>query len=130
MSKLKVIAASCFIVAALVFGTFSFVQTNVEYTDFQTAVSSHRRVQVKGEWARDMESRYDSQKNKFIFCMKDDNDQVLKVVLDGPKPNNFDIANAVVVKGRYENGVFQATDCLTKCPSKYEGTAPDLKQRS
>jgi cytochrome c-type biogenesis protein CcmE len=58
--------------------------------------------------------------------MKDDNNDQMKVVLDGAKPNNFEIANAIVVKGRYEDGVFHASECLTKCPSKYEGTATKI----
>jgi len=128
MPKIKVIVASAIILIALLFGAFSFVQTNVEYVDFQTAMSSHKRVQVKGEWVREEDSRFDPQKHQFTFSMKDDNDQTMKVILEGAKPNNFDIANAVVVKGRYDNGVFHATDCLTKCPSKYEGTASDLKR--
>ena len=128
MSKFKVIIASIVIVAALIFGGVSFVQTNVEYTDFETAITSHKRVQIKGEWMRDKESRFDPEKRQFTFTMKDDSDQLMQVVLEGAKPNNFDIANAVVVKGRFENGVFHATDCLTKCPSKYEASTTDLQR--
>ena len=126
--KLKIIVASVVIIGALVFGAISFVQTNVEYADFQTAVSSHKKVQVKGEWIKERESAYDASKNQFIFYMKDDNGQEQKVVFDGAKPNNFEIANAIVVKGRYMDAHFHATEILTKCPSKYEGTAETVKK--
>ena len=116
----KIIIASLVIVVALVFGAISFVKTNVEYTDFQTAIATQKRVQVKGEWMRQSPSDFNRDKYQFSFFMKDDNDRQMKVILDGAKPNNFESANAVVVKGRYENGVFHATECLTKCPSKYE----------
>jgi len=53
---------------------------------------------------------------------------VEKVVFDGAKPNNFEIANAVVVKGRYEEGYFHANEILTKCPSKYEADAESVKK--
>jgi cytochrome c-type biogenesis protein CcmE len=32
------------------------------------------------------------------------------------------------VKGKYDGEVFQAKEILTKCPSKYEGNADQLKQ--
>jgi cytochrome c-type biogenesis protein CcmE len=126
--KVKIIVASIVIVAAIVFGAVSFVESNVEYGDFQTAANTHKKIQVKGEWLQDKESIYDQQANQFVFYMKDDNGQVMKVVLDGPKPNNFEIADAVVVKGRYTDGYFHASECLTKCPSKYEGDAETMKK--
>jgi cytochrome c-type biogenesis protein CcmE len=52
----------------------------------------------------------------------------VKVIYDGAKPNNFELANAVVVKGRYQEGYFHASDILTKCPSKYEADANAVKK--
>jgi cytochrome c-type biogenesis protein CcmE len=124
----KIIIGAIVIVAALIFGAISFVETNVEYTDFQTAITSHKKVQVKGEWLRDKESAFDAPSGKFLFAMRDDHGKEMKVCYDGAKPNNFEIANAIVVKGRYQDGVFQASDILTKCPSKYEGDAATVKK--
>ncbi len=126
--KVKIIIGSLIIVAALVFGAISFVQTNVEYTDFQSAISSGKKVQVKGEWLRDSASGYDPARNQFSFLMKDDNGLQEKIIFDGPKPNNFELANAIVVKGRYQGGCFHASDILTKCPSKYEGDAQAVRK--
>ena len=126
--KIKIIVGSIVIVAALVFGALSFVETNVEYTDFKTAVSTHKKVQVKGGWLKERESAFNAATSQFSFYMKDDNGEIQKVVLDGAKPNNFEIANAVVVKGRYQDGYFHATDILTKCPSKYEADAESVKK--
>lgn len=126
--KSKIIIGSVVIVAALVFGALSFVESNVEYTDMQTAMSSHKKVQVKGEWVKEKESTFDADKGQFVFFMKDDNGQETKVVFDGAKPNNFEIANAIVVKGRYQNGYFHASDILTKCPSKYEANPETVKK--
>ena len=126
--KIKIIIASVVIVAALVFGAISFVQTNVEYTDFQTAVASGKKVQVKGEWIRDTLSQYEPSTNQFTFFMKDDNGLTEKIIYDGAKPNNFELANAIVVKGKYQDGCFHASDILTKCPSKYEGDAETVRK--
>ena len=126
--KTKIIIASIVIVAAIIFGAVSFVETNVEYTDFQSAVSTHKKVQVKGEWLKARPSLFDPAKSQFTFYMKDDNGQEEKVVFDGAKPNNFEIANAIVVKGRCEDGYFHASEILTKCPSKYEADAETVKK--
>jgi len=126
--KVKIIVAAVVVAAALIFGAMSFVETNVEYTNFQTAMNSHKKVQVKGEWVREKESSFNAGTTQFSFFMKDDNGQELKVVYDGAKPNNFELANAVVVKGRYQDGYFHASDILTKCPSKYEADANAVKK--
>lgn len=126
--NIKIVIASIIIVAALIFGAVSFVETNVEYTDFQSAMSSNKKVQVKGEWLKEKEYGYDAGKNEFSFFMKDDNKQKMKVVLKGAKPNNFEIATSIVVKGRFRDEYFYASECLTKCPSKYEGDAETMKK--
>jgi cytochrome c-type biogenesis protein CcmE len=126
--KLKIIIAAVVVVAALIFGAMSFVETNVEYTDFQSAMNSRKKVQVKGEWVREKVSAFNAGTSQFSFFMKDDNGRELKVIYDGAKPNNFELANAVVVKGKYQDGVFHASDILTKCPSKYEADANAVKK--
>jgi cytochrome c-type biogenesis protein CcmE len=126
--KVKIIVASIIIVAALIFGAISFVETNVEYADFQSAMTTHKKVHVKGEWLKEKESAFDPVKSQFVFYMKDDNNQEVKVIFDGAKPNNFEMAEAVVVSGRFQDGDFHASEILTKCPSKYEADAQSVKK--
>jgi len=126
--SVKVIIAGVVIVAALVFGAISFVDTNVEYTDFEAAASTSKKVQVKGTWLKEKETAFDGATSQFVFYMVDDNGTEMKVVLDGAKPNNFEIADAIVVKGRCQDGYFHANDILTKCPSKYEADAETMKK--
>jgi cytochrome c-type biogenesis protein CcmE len=52
----------------------------------------------------------------------------MKVVLDGSKPNNFEMAENVVAKGKVKDGYFYAKEVLTKCPSKYEGKGQDVNK--
>ena len=126
--KAKIVAASVIIIVGLGFGAISFVETNVEYADFRTAASTGRKVQVKGEWLRDKDAMFDAARGQFVFFMKDENNVEMKVVLDGAKPNNFELADAIVVKGRCRGEDFHASEVLTKCPSKYEGNADALKK--
>jgi len=125
---MKIILGSLLIVAAIVFGAMSFMESKIEYGDFTTAISSEKKIQVKGEWVQDMESNFDANKAQFTFYMKDDKGKVEKVILDGAKPNNFELATSIVAKGKYESGCFHASEILTKCPSKYEGDAQAVKK--
>ncbi|MBI3005012.1 MAG: cytochrome c maturation protein CcmE [Ignavibacteriales bacterium] len=126
--KPKIVIGVLVIMAGVILGSVSFLESNVEYMDFAAAEKSHKKVQVKGEWVKNHESRFDAEKAQFVFYMKDDNNRVEKVILEGAKPNNFELATSVVAKGVYREGYFHATDVLTKCPSKYEGDAEAVKQ--
>ncbi len=126
--NIKIILAVVVIIAALVFGAMSFIETNVEYTDFREAETATRKVQVKGTWVQDRETRFDAEKSSFTFYMVDDFGKTVQVVYDGAKPNNFEIADAIVVKGKFHDGSFYAEDILTKCPSKYEGGPESIQK--
>jgi len=125
--KIKIIVASVVILAALGFGAISFVETNVEYADFQTAIATHKKMQVKGSWVQEKPSAFDPSKAQFSFFMVDESGREMKVVYDGARPNNFELAASVVVKGRCQEDYFHASEILTKCPSKYEGNAEAVK---
>lgn len=126
--NLKVIVASIIIVGALIFGASTFIESNIEYMDFSAAQAVNKKVQVKGKWVKEKDAQFDAQKSQFVFYMVDDNNQEVKVVLDGAKPNNFEMATEVVAKGRFKDGYFHANELLTKCPSKYEGDGAAVKK--
>lgn len=110
------------VAALLVIGWFALDNNAVEYTDISQAQKLGSTVQVVGTWVKDDGSSYDQTKDEFSFTMRDQSGKIIPVVLSGPKPNNFEIAVSVVVKGRVENGVMRAQHVLTKCPSKYESS--------
>lgn len=124
----KIIISVVVIVAALIFGAMTFIESNVEYTDFTRAETIAKKVQVKGTWVKGKEASFDAAKSRFTFFMKDDNDKEMKVVFAGAKPNNFDIATSLVAKGRYQDGAFHASEILTKCPSKYSADSTDVRK--
>jgi cytochrome c-type biogenesis protein CcmE len=108
-------------------GVYALNGSKIEYTNLTAAKTNGRKVQVKGTWVKEKGAEYNSTSNLFTFTMTDENKQEVKVIFEGARPNNFDIAESIVVKGRYEGGEFHATDILTKCPSKYEGNVEQLK---
>jgi len=118
--KKRYLAGGIIVAVFLVIGGLSFLNSSVEYATLSRAENSGKKVQVTGEWVQDMSTHYDTKNNTFSFYMRDEENRVAQVLLDGAKPNNFDIATSVVAKGRYEDGVFHASEVLTKCPSKYE----------
>jgi len=126
--NVKIIAGIAVIVAALIFGAMTFIDSNVEYTNFAKAEAMNKKVQVKGKWIAEKETRFDASASQFTFYMVDDNKKECKVVLDGGKPNNFEIASEIVAKGRFKDGYFHANEVLTKCPSKYEGDGTAVKK--
>jgi cytochrome c-type biogenesis protein CcmE len=128
--NVKVVVGGLIIVFGIVLGTINFLDSNVEYGDFAQAKKTQKKIQVKGEWVKNLESSFDAEKIQYTFYLKDDSGEILKVVLDGAKPNNFDLATSVVIKGKYMNNHFHATEVLTKCPSKYEGKTGVMKKQS
>jgi cytochrome c-type biogenesis protein CcmE len=126
--KPKVIVGVLVVAVGIALGAVNFLDSNVEYGDFATARRTTKKLQVKGTWMRDMASHFDAQQVKFSFYMKDDNDEVVQVVFSGARPNNFELATSIVAKGKFDGGQFAASDILTKCPSKYEGTSEEVKK--
>lgn len=124
----KTITGILIIVIFLVVGFFSFSESKIEYSNFQKASEQHRTCQVKGSWVKDKEAKFDASTNEFVFYMMDENNTEMKVVLAGARPNNFEMAESVVAKGKVKDGSFYAKEVLTKCPSKYEGKGEDVKK--
>jgi cytochrome c-type biogenesis protein CcmE len=126
--KLKVIIAAVIVVAFVIFGSYSFLESNVEYTDVAGARAKHKKVQLKGFWNKEKPSAFDPQKSTFTFYLVDEAGRECRVVLEGAAPNNFELATSVVAKGRYvaDGDYFHATELLTKCPSKYEATGAEV----
>lgn len=108
-----------------IMGWFALDSSAIEYTNIQRAERLGSTVQIVGTWVKEQGSTYDADADLFRFTMADEQGKQIPVVLHGPKPNNFEIAVSVVVKGRVENGTLHASHVLTKCPSKYEGKPED-----
>ena len=111
---------------ALVVGMYSLDGSKIAYSDLAYAEQSGKRVQVKGSWVKEQPTDYDSKANKFTFTMQDSTGRNVRVVYNNARPNNFELAESIVVKGRVEGGVMHADEILTKCPSKYEGHSDQL----
>ncbi len=126
--NIKILIGILIIVVFLTIGFMSFMNSKIEYVNFTEAKDRMRTVEVKGKWIKEKDSKFDPVRNTFTFYMKDDFNNEMKVILDGAKPNNFDVAEAVVAKGKVKDGDFYAKEILTKCPSKYEADGKEVKK--
>jgi cytochrome c-type biogenesis protein CcmE len=66
--------------------------------------------------------KWDADKIQLKFDVKDNDGNVLHVVHDGIKPDNFSEGVIVILQGTAKNkNTFVAETVRTRCPSKYEG---------
>jgi len=121
--RAKYIIGALIIIIFTVWAAISFNTTLTPYVSIAEAKQSSNICQVKGE--RLDHGQFDVKSNLFIFQIKDENGDVVRVSYNGAKPGNFDQASHVVCVGKFENGSFHAREILVKCPSKYqeEGTS-------
>ncbi len=121
--KSKYIFGGFIIVIFLGLMGYLLTQTNISYeNDFTQVMQSKKTIKATGAWVKEKHYNFDRENNILTFYMRDDSGTEMKVVYKGSLPNNFESATSMVVTGKYKNGHFEASDILTKCPSKYEET--------
>jgi cytochrome c-type biogenesis protein CcmE len=100
------------------------------YANFGQA-SHGDKVKIVGQLAKDKPMLYDPQNNpnEFSFFMKDTDGVEKKVILHQPKPQDFEMSEQIVVTGKLENDVFNASEILMKCPSKYKDEEIAIKSQ-
>ena len=119
--KNKYIFGGFIIVVFLGVMGYLFTQTNIKYeNDFSKILNDNKTVKATGAWVKEKNYFIDNDKNTFSFYMVDNSGVELKVIYSGAIPNNFESSTSVVVTGKFKNGIFFASEILTKCPSKYE----------
>jgi cytochrome c-type biogenesis protein CcmE len=122
--KTRYVIGALIIIAAVSGSVYLLSQSEIQYTTIAQARTLGRKVQIKGRWDTNAQTSYDQNRNLFRFTLIDDEGNRILVEYTGAKPNNFELAHSVVVRGRVEGERFHASEILTKCPSKYEGTSP------
>lgn len=101
---------------------FYSLQNSETYANFTEAEANPEKIfHVVGQLNREKEMSYNPymDANVFTFYLKDQQGVERKVLLHKSKPQDFDKSEQIVVIGKANNGIFEAKDILTKCPSKY-----------
>lgn len=119
MKKTYIIGLICIAVAIGIFvNAAGDVSTYATFDDAQT----RGKVKVTGtlDLEQDLIYNPDADPNSFSFHMKDNNGNTSKVIVQKPKPQDFELSEQVVVTGKMNGEIFVASEVLTKCPSKYK----------
>lgn len=125
MKKIHIILL--ILVAASIAVLVSFLQTTTTYDTVDTAKSKPGKfVHLMAKWDKSEPLLYDAIKNPnyLEFTAVDSLGQKIPVVYHNPKPENFELSEKLVMKGKYEDGKFMCQNIQTKCPSKYKDQDP------
>lgn len=129
--KSKYILPLIMIVAAI-FIISSATKDVSTYGNFKTATSTGDRLKIVGTLAKDRPMNYDPENtpNEFAFYLKDEKGEVKQVVLQKPKPQDFERSEQIVLTGKMKGETFVADEILMKCPSKYKNEEIAIKKES
>jgi cytochrome c-type biogenesis protein CcmE len=120
MKKSHIIAIAIIAVAIAILISASGDVTT--YADFNQAAKTGDKVKLVGQLVKDQPVEYNPEKdpNYLSFMLKDEKGEVRKVVLKAGKPQDFERSESIVLTGAMSGDVFEASDMLLKCPSKYQ----------
>ena len=111
------------LVAAAIAVLISFLQTATTYDTVDTAISKPGKfVHLMAKLDKTQPVEYDALKNPnyLAFTAVDTLGKSVKVIYHNPKPENFEISERLVLKGKYMGDYFDCKSIQTKCPSKYK----------
>jgi len=92
------------------------------YEDFTVAAENPgKEFHIVGKLDTTKVREYDPQKdpNYFTFWLIDEKGIEKKVIYHQPEPQDFARSEKIVIIGKMEGEVFEASKILLKCPSKY-----------
>ncbi|MCX7729302.1 MAG: cytochrome c maturation protein CcmE [Bacteroidia bacterium] len=126
MKKIYILAI---IIIAIGIGVIlTSLNSTATYSNFKEAMQNpDNEYHIVGKRDTTLPEIYNPLQNpdKFEFYMIDQNGDKKKVILLKSKPQDFDKSEQIVVIGKMKDSVFEASDILMKCPSKYN----DIQQR-
>lgn len=120
------------VVIAVLMGVMivSLMGNSRTYSNFESAAEHpHINYDIVGTLDKTQEIVYDAKVNpdEFSFYMFDQDSNISKVIVSKSKPQDFEKSVQVVATGKMQDGIFQASSVLLKCPSKYEGGSPSIE---
>jgi cytochrome c-type biogenesis protein CcmE len=120
MKKTHILAIAIVAIAVAILVSASADVTT--YADFTQAAKIGERVKLVGLLVKDQPVEYNPEKdpNFLSFSLRDDKGEVRKVILRAGKPQDFERSESIVLTGAMNGDVFEASDMLLKCPSKYK----------
>ena len=120
----RIIIGAVVVVVFAAVALYALVPSTTMYATLAEA-SKHpgQSVQIYGEPILDT-IQYNQTENTFTVVITDKEGTRMPLKAKGkPDAGRMKEAQNLVIKGKYNNGLFHATEILYKCPSKYEKRA-------
>lgn len=111
------------LVAAAIAVLIGFLNVTTTYDTVDTAISKPGKfVHLMARLDKSQPVEYDALKNPnyLAFTAIDTLGKSIKVIYHNPKPENFEVSERLVLKGKYIDNYFDCKSIQTKCPSKYK----------
>jgi cytochrome c-type biogenesis protein CcmE len=111
------------LIAGTIAVLLTFLKTASTYDTVDTAIAKPGKfVHLMARLDKSQPIEYDAIKNPnyLTFTAVDTTGRSVKVIYHNAKPDNLEISERLVLKGKYQNGFFECRDIQTKCPSKYK----------
>ncbi len=111
------------LVAATIAVLIGFLNVTTTYDTVATAISKPGKfVHLMARLDKSQPVEYDALKNPnyLAFTAVDTLGKSVKVIYHNPKPENFEVSERLVLKGKYIDNYFACKSIQTKCPSKYK----------
>jgi len=119
-------------VILLVVGSVVLVSLSKDVSKYATfnQADNGQEVKIAGTLAKDKPMVYEPETNhnEFSFFIKDSEGKERQVILNKPKPQDFELSEQIVVTGQMKDEVFYASEILMKCPSKYKDEEIAIKE--
>lgn len=118
-------------IAALIVSLLAY---SVDFSTYDTVQSAQNKpgkfVHLIAKLDTTKKIEYDPIKNPnyVSFYAIDSLGGTTKVVYRNSKPTDLEKSERIVMKGRMQEGQFECTDILLKCPSKYKDDKQQLKK--
>ena len=118
-------------IASLIVGILVY---GVDFSTYSTIVSAQKSpgkfVHIIASLDKTKPLHYDAVKNPnyFTFYAVDSLGGSTQVIYHNSKPTDIEKSDRLVLKGKMEDGHFECSDILLKCPSKYKDDKNNIER--
>jgi cytochrome c-type biogenesis protein CcmE len=122
------------ILVAIAIAIGALIMLSVDFSTYDTVASAKQKqgkfVHLIARLDKTVPLDYDPAKNPnyLSFTAKDSLGNATRVVYRNTKPAELEQSERIVLKGKMQGDVFECSDILLKCPSKYKDDKKALEK--